>query len=188
MGSDERTTPGAPSNRVASFAERFRHGSSQLLLAFQALRRDSVAWKRYVRTCTLQAVVTVAVASFFVSTARTSSEGLREVRVRKAMEHVSSVEPKTAPSGAHASAPTAKHAAALPAAAGQGTAQTKRAAPSVSAQDTDEEDEEDSDSTDTQEENAEKAQEGFEKGEYKVPEKGGKIQMPRHGLYRARAK
>jgi hypothetical protein len=166
MGSDERTTAGAPSNRVASFAERFRHGSSLLFLAFQALRRDSVAWRRYVRTCTLQAVVTVAVASFFVSTARTSSEGLREVRVRKAMEHVSSVEPHTAPAGAHP--PTAKHTAALPAAAGQGTAQTKRAAPSASAQDTDDEDEEESDSTDTQEENAEKAQEGFEKGLHKL--------------------
>jgi hypothetical protein len=161
MGSDERTKPGAPSELVASFAGRFRHGSSLLLLAFQALRGDAVAWKRYLRTCTLQAVVTVAVAIVFVSTARTSSEGLREVRVRKAMEHVSSVEPHPAPAGAHAS--TAKHATALPAAAGQGAAPTERAAPSTSAQDTAEEDEDDADSADAEEENAEKAHADFEK-------------------------
>jgi hypothetical protein len=166
MGSDERTTPGAPSELVASFAERFRHGSSLLLLAFQALHRDPVAWKRYMRTCTLQALVTVAVASFFVSTARTSSEGLREVRVRKAMQQVSSVDPRPAPSGAPSHALAPKHAAALPAAAGQGAAQTKRAPPSAAAQDT--EDEEDSDSADSEETIAEKSHADFEKGLQKL--------------------
>ena len=117
MGSEERTTAATRSDLVASFAERFRHGSSLLLLAFRALHQDAIAWKRYLRTCTLQAVVTVAVASLFVSSARTSSEGLREVRVRKAMEQVSSVEPHPAPSGAHPQAPPAAKHLGAPAAA-----------------------------------------------------------------------
>jgi hypothetical protein len=168
MGSEEHATAGAPSELVASFAQRFRHGSSLLLLAFQALHQDSVAWKRYVRTCTVQAVVTVAVASFFVSTARTSSEGLREVRVRKAMEHVSSVELRTKPSAAHVVLPPAKHPAAPPAQASPETAPAKGAVPAPSAKDSVDEDEEDSDAADSEEETTTKAQEAFEKSLLKL--------------------
>ncbi len=164
MGSEERTTAATRSDLVASFAERFRHGSSLLLLAFRALHQDAIAWKRYLRTCTLQAVVTVAVATLFVSSARTSSEGLREVRVRKAMEQVSSVAPHPAPSGAHPQAPpTAKHLGAPAAAAAKGTAVTKPTAPSTSAEDTEDGDDAEGDSADAEEASAEKAQADFEK-------------------------
>jgi hypothetical protein len=163
MGPEERTTAAARGDLVASFAERFRHGSSLLLLAFRALRQDAIAWKRYLRTCTLQAVVTVAVASLFVSSARTSSEGLREVRVRKAMEQVSSVDAPPAPSGAHPhTPPTSKHVGAAAAAAAK-AALTKPTAPSTSAQDAEDRDDTEGDSADTEETSAAKSQADFEK-------------------------
>jgi hypothetical protein len=106
MGLNERATASAmTAGSGVGAAHRFRHGFSLLLLAFQALRRDSLAWRRYVRTCALQAVVTVAIASFFVSTARTSSEGLREVRVRKAMENVTAIDAPPPPVPVPAPAP-----------------------------------------------------------------------------------
>jgi hypothetical protein len=162
MGSDERTTAGAPSDLVASFAQRFRHGSSLLFVAFQALRRDAVAWKRYLRTCTLQAVVTMAVASVFVSTARTSSEGLREVRVRKAMEQVSSVEPHpSAPPRAERPTTSIKARPAAKPAAAAGQAAAAPAPPAPDAVDEDSED--DADSADAEVPSTQKAQADFEK-------------------------
>src|SRR5208283_5911291 len=72
--------------------ERFRHGFSQFVLAFQAIHRDSLAWKRYLRTCTLQAVVALALGALFLLSARHSSEGLREERVRRALQNVTVVQ------------------------------------------------------------------------------------------------
>ncbi len=165
MGSEEHTTAAAGGDVLASFAERFRHGFSLLLLAFRALHQDSVAWKRYLRTCTLQAAVTVAVASLFVSSARTSSEGLREVRVRKAMEQVTSVEPHPVPSVPHPrTPPRPKHPTAPAAAAGRGAA-TKPQVPSASTDEVDAEDDDEADTApeDAAEASAEKAQADFEK-------------------------
>jgi hypothetical protein len=170
MGSEERTTAAAPADLVAGFAERFRHGSALLLLAFRALRQDSIAWRRYVRTCTVQAVVTVAVASVFVSTARTSSEGLREVRVRKAMEHVSTTAPHPPPPPPHPKATSnTKHAVAPSAAPGGAAASEKPTAPATPAGDTKDEDKDadeddaEADAAAAEEASAEKAQADFEK-------------------------
>jgi hypothetical protein len=172
MGLDERATPSAMTAR--SRADRFRHGFSLLLLAFEALRRDSLAWRRYLRTCALQAAVTVAVASFFVSTARTSSEGLREVRVRKAMESVTAVDappppvpvPVPAPhphasKRTHAGTPPRPPPAPLPAAP---AVETTPSAPSTSAKDNAQDDDDADDAADK----AEAAQEKFEKGLQKL--------------------
>jgi hypothetical protein len=171
MGLDERATPSAMTTRSgAGAADRFRHGFSLLHLAFEALRRDSLAWRRYLRTCALQAAVTVAIASFFVSTARTSSEGLREVRVRKAMESVTAVDAPPPPvpvSAPHPHASKRTHAVAptpppLPPPAPVPAAQPVEAthsAPSTSAKDNDQDDDDADDAADK----AEAAQEKFEK-------------------------
>ena len=86
--------------------KRFRHGFHQLVLAFQAIHRDALAWKRYLRTCSLQAVVTLAVGTVFLSTARHSSEGLREERVRRALQNVTVVQSQDSASGAQTPAET----------------------------------------------------------------------------------
>ena len=88
----QRTTLGVMRARLAEGWRRFEHGFLQFLLAFQALHRDALAWKRYLRACTIQAVVTLALATASLSLARQSSEGLREERVRKALQSVASVE------------------------------------------------------------------------------------------------
>ncbi len=86
--------------RLTEGRRRFEHGFLQFLLAFQALHRDALAWKRYLRACTLQAVVTLALAALSLSLARHSSEGLREERVRQALQGVSSVESREVPPAA----------------------------------------------------------------------------------------
>jgi hypothetical protein len=92
----ERATPGVTHRRLLEGWQRFRHGFQQLVLTFQALRGDALAWKRYLRVCTVQALVTAALAGVFLSTARHSSEGLREERVRQALQAVNAVEPPAA--------------------------------------------------------------------------------------------
>src|SRR5271167_3686850 len=92
----ERATPGVTYRHLLDGWQRFRHGFLQLVLTFQALRGDPLAWKRYLRVCTIQAVVTAALASVSLSTARHSSEGLREERVRQALQAVSAMEPGVA--------------------------------------------------------------------------------------------
>jgi len=93
----ERAIPGVTQRRLLESWQRFQHGFLQLVLTFQALRGDALAWKRYVRVCTVQALVTAALASASLSTARHSSEGLREERVRQALQAVSAVEPAAGP-------------------------------------------------------------------------------------------
>src|SRR3974390_2389174 len=66
----ERALPGGMHRRLLEGWQRFRRGFQQLVLTFQALRGDALAWKRYLRVCTVQALVTAALASVFVSTAR----------------------------------------------------------------------------------------------------------------------
>jgi hypothetical protein len=90
MGFDERATTAGL--RLQSVAQRFRHGFLQLVLAFQALHRDPFAWKRYIRVCTIQSLVTLTIAIASLSTARSSSEGIREDKVRKALENIAAVE------------------------------------------------------------------------------------------------
>ncbi len=90
----ERAIPGVMHRRLLEGWQRFRHGFQQLLLTFQALRGDTLAWKRYLRVCTVQALVTAALASVSLSTARHSSEGVREERVRQALQAVSAAEPR----------------------------------------------------------------------------------------------
>lgn len=162
MGLDERATPqaktGAP---LAGATERFRHGFVQLVLAFQALHRDPLAWKRYLRVVALQSAVTVAVASLFVSTARSSSEGLREVRVRKAMEKVSAVHPKAEPHAERPATAPPPPAVPSPSPPGQPTAGSTTAAPSASADEEDEEDEDDE--AQDKEEAAEKSHTEFQR-------------------------
>jgi hypothetical protein len=79
---------GQTSQLFSTATERFRHGFTQLVLPFRTLRRDALAWRRYVRVCTFQAVVTLAIGAAFVASARGSSEGLREQRVEKALHQV----------------------------------------------------------------------------------------------------
>jgi hypothetical protein len=167
MGLDERATPSARTALpVGGVAERFRHGFSLLPQAFQALRRDAVAWKRYLRTCALQAVVTVAIASFFVSTARTSSEGLREVRVRKAMDNITAVDAPPAPAPQRPAVTKRTHVVApVPVPVPSPTPAKSRtgampATPSAAAKDDDEDDDE---AADAAEQKAENAQAKFEK-------------------------
>ncbi len=105
MGLDERASLRPTRPRLVAVAERFRHGFLQLVHAFQAIHRDPFAWKRYLRVCAIQALVTLAIAGVSVSTARGSSEGLREERVRKALEHVIVREPGAAPEAVAPSAP-----------------------------------------------------------------------------------
>lgn len=92
MNSVERTTTGSH-GRFRDAWQGFQHGFLGLVSAFQALRGDALAWKRYLRVCTIQAALALALAGVSLSTARHSSEGLREERVRKALQAVSSVEP-----------------------------------------------------------------------------------------------
>ena len=75
-----------------SLSRRFRHGFAELWEAFRAVRGDRIAWRRYLRVCIAQALVTVAAAGVSLSTARRSSEDLREERVRKALARVQQVE------------------------------------------------------------------------------------------------
>ena len=143
MGVDERAAPQAKATAaLAGAAERFRHGFLQLVLAFQALHRDPVAWKRYLRVVALQAAVTVAIASFFVSTARSSSEGLREVRVRKAMQGVSATHPKATPHTERSRSPDRASPAMAPLAQGHPRDEVQPAPSPTAEEDEDEGDEE----------------------------------------------
>jgi hypothetical protein len=146
MSLEQPATPGAMANgRLADGMGRFRHGFLQLVHAFQALHRDSLAWRRYLRICTIQAVVTLAIASVSVSSARRSSEGLREEHVRKALANVGAVAPPTTVSAPHAP----KAAPATPAPAVKDTGQTGEAKPATPpTEDSDAEDEEDEEDTD----------------------------------------
>jgi len=76
---------------LSSLLRRFRHGSAELWTTFRALRADRIAWRRYLRVCSVQALVTLAAAGVSVSTARQSSEDLREERIRKAVEQAAAV-------------------------------------------------------------------------------------------------
>jgi hypothetical protein len=104
MDAEELEPSPAGASWLHASRRRFRHGFSQLLLAFQAIRRDRIAWKRYRLVCSLQAAVTVGVAAIFLATAHKTSEERREERVRKAFEQVAAVPahvPPAALSAAH---------------------------------------------------------------------------------------
>jgi len=106
------------SNSLKLFGKRFRHGFTELWLTFRAVRRDRLAWRRYLRWCTVQALVTVAAAGVSLSTARKSSEELREERVRRALEQVAAV--SSAEPGAAVAVPArAPRHPARPASAGK---------------------------------------------------------------------
>jgi hypothetical protein len=153
MGLDERATPGAATReRLEGAAHRFRHGFLELVLAFRAIHRDAFAWKRYVRVCTFQALVTLAIASASVSTARTSSEGIREEKVRKALENVSAVQSRVPTSTVHP--PTTPKRPSLPrrpAAPAQEAKPVVPAAPATADPD-DDDDSDDEDDRDTKDE------------------------------------
>jgi hypothetical protein len=160
MGLDERASPGAATReRLEGAAHRFRHGFLELVLAFRAIHRDAFAWKRYLRVCTRQSIVTLAIASISISTARTSSEGIREEKVRKALENVAAVQSLVPTSTVHR--PAAPKRPALPrrpAAPGRSPEAEAEAAPPVPAapatadaddeeDDSDDEDDRDKDET-----------------------------------------
>ncbi len=150
MGLDERATRQATSQRLAAAGQRFRHGFLQLVHAFQAIHRDPVAWKRYVRVCAIQALVTLAIASVFVSSARHSSEGIREERVRKALQHVTAVEPGAVPAVSPPSLPKSPRSPKSPLPPRrQGAAEVKPAAPPVPANETADDEEPDDDEEET---------------------------------------
>lgn len=88
-----RSNDGGQGAALEVVKHRFRHGFAQLFLAFQAVRRDPFAWKRYLRVCLLQSLVIVAVTAVFLSTAHKSSEELRERRVEKALQKVTVGDP-----------------------------------------------------------------------------------------------
>lgn len=150
MGLDERAAPAGL--RLESVAQRFRHGFLQLVLAFQALHRDPFAWKRYIRVCTIQSLVTLTIAIASLSTARSSSEGIREDKVRRALENVAVVEapvpvptttvhPPKAPT--RPKRPTSPLAPAAP--AHVGAPETKPLEPSTPKVEVEEEDDDDDD-------------------------------------------
>jgi hypothetical protein len=152
MALDERAHLGRAAHRLASGAKRFRHGFLQLVQAFQAIHHDPFAWKRYVRVGTVQALVTLAIAGVSVSTARQSSEGLREERVRKALQHVVAVEPHAAP----AVAPTLPKSPQTPKSPlpsrNNARAEVKPVVPAVPAKATTDDDDDDDESDDDEKE------------------------------------
>jgi hypothetical protein len=152
MGLDERAHLGTAAHRLATGAKRFRHGFLQLVHAFQAIHRDPFAWKRYVRVGTIQALVTLAIAGVSVSTARHSSEGLREEQVRKALQRVEAVEPHAAPAVAPPTLPKSPQTPKSPIPPHSSPpAEVKPVVPSVPAKATadDDDDEPDEDEKDT---------------------------------------
>jgi hypothetical protein len=152
MGLEERKPPGGmASERLASAVHQFRHGFFQLVLAFQAIHRDAFAWHRYLRVCAVQAVVTLAIASLSISTARSSSEGLREERVQKAMARISSVD-TSPPPAAPPDPPKRPHSVAQMAHPGRnGTAGVKETVPATPKKDSTDDDEDEDDAEDAEE-------------------------------------
>jgi hypothetical protein len=147
MSPDESTTAEQWNGRLTGGIERFRHGFLQLVHAFQALHRDSLAWKRYLRICTIQAVVTLAIASLSISSARQSSEGLREERVRKALANVSAGAPPVTVSAPHPPK-VARVAPARPAPQAAPPVEAAPPTPPAVAKDSDDADDKDDDKDD----------------------------------------
>jgi len=138
---------GMTAGQLAGAAQRFGHGFHQLVLAFHAIHSDPIAWKRYVRVCTFQALVTLVIAIASISTARSSSEGIREEKVRKALENITTVDSRP-PSPAVPSPEAVKTPRALSAPVAPvrpGAAKLKSAAPVEPAKEATDDDEESDD-------------------------------------------